>query len=191
MRNGNDEINRLTAELSDAKRELHKKDYLLKAINKRLSSIEISDHITGVYNKNQLGVKFREAITNTKRLKYTTSLCLIRLEKFSLVQKEHGQRTSDRLLIKFVESSKKMIRDEFDFMFRISDDQFVFLMPDCQAGNAIRVCERISNKFSSFTDVSQIAFGVVEMKEQPYQNVEYYIKMANSIMLELKSKKIK
>ena len=175
-----DEINRLNNELSITKRELSKQNYLLQATQKKFSNSKITDDIEGVYTKNYLLSKFRETISISKRLGFSVSLCVIEIDNFKKVEELQENNAGELLLYKFVASTKKLIRDEIDFIFRIEKNRFAFLMTDCKEKNAHIVCKRINESFKILTEVSSLIYSIVEIKTESHRSLECYLKFVNN-----------
>ena len=79
---------------------------------------------------------------------------MINFDELSQVNTLYGYDEGDKVLATFVEISKKLTREEFDFVFRLKGDNFLFLMTDCKVNDAVNVCERIANEIRKFSENS-------------------------------------
>lgn len=180
------EILLLNEKIVKLERELSKVNYLLKVACKKNELSAIIDDLTGAYSRHHLTMKFKESINISKRLGYNVSLCMINFDGLSQVNTLYGYDEGDKVLTDFVEVSKKFTREEFDSIFRLKGDNFLFLMTDCKIKDAIHVCERITSEIENVSANSSFSFGVVEVNEKNIILLENYMNAANDIMIKEK-----
>lgn len=99
------------------------------------------DPLTGVFNRNVL--------KDTLIRQYNT-LVLVDLDNFKYFNDTHGHSQGDKLLLLFVDTVRKNIRQD-DLIVRFGGDEFVLLLNHTMPHQANETLERISNHFSKVT----------------------------------------
>jgi|GEM_PF-2638017 len=93
----------------------------------RLEQLANTDGLTGISNRLHFGHIFRKRLKNAQREGSHLTLFFIDLDKFKLLNDNHGHRYGDMLLVAITQRIQRNIRDN-DFVARIGGDEFAVLM---------------------------------------------------------------
>ncbi len=116
----------------------------------RLTSL--TDALTGTGSRKLLEDKLQEEYDRAKRYKHPFSIAIIDLDNFKTINDVFGHATGDEALRKLAACMKKEKRTP-DVLARYGGDEFVILMPETKAENALTLLERLRDK------VQQILLG--------------------------------
>ncbi|KLO23693.1 MULTISPECIES: GGDEF domain-containing protein [unclassified Marinitoga] len=152
-----------------------------------LYDIALKDELTKLFNKKGAEKIFQRVISNNE------SFCVIyiNLDNFKNVQKAFGENISNDLIKDFVEIVKKTIRDR-DFIFRLSDDEFLILLRFVNIEISQKILKRLVEyvkKFNITTDKDykiSMSYGLLEHNGQ---DIEDIITDARKKMEDMKEKK--
>jgi len=109
----------------------------------RLTSL--TDALTGVGSRRLLEDKLEAECARAKRYKRPFSVAIIDLDNFKTINDVFGHATGDDALKKFAECMKIQKRIP-DILARYGGDEFVILMPETEANDALIFLERIRAK---------------------------------------------
>ena len=108
-----------------------------------LKNISTVDTLTKLKNRNSL-------IQNLEELDHI-SLVLVNIDSFSQVNDFYGHDFGDRVLLKFAKKLSSTCRDDENIkLFRVSGDEFVFLMIGMQSHNVVLKVQEISKNINSY-----------------------------------------
>lgn len=184
-----EEITHLNNELVNAQRLITKINGELSQKNKLLQEASFRDHLTNLYNRLYLKTKFQELASLQARHQYPITIVMIDLNNFKEVNDTFGHDKGDELLVTFAEEGKRLVRENYDYFFRLGGDEFLIIMVDCVIEDALKVCERLDLTFRNYTDISSLAYGAVALDVNVQNELEYYIIEADKRMYANKSKK--
>jgi diguanylate cyclase (GGDEF)-like protein len=104
----------------------------------RIQHLTISDDTTGLYNVRYLYDVLDGELKRTKKLKLPLSLAFLDLDRFKLVNDAHGHLIGSELLAHTARRLQELSRKR-DLCFRYGGDEFVILMPETDAGAALKL----------------------------------------------------
>jgi len=183
------EIMKLNSKLTNAQREVAKKNQELKRMNEKLESIAVKDSLTGLFNRHGLQEKFEEGLKRCKRLDVKFSIAMVDFNRFKKVNDEFGHAAGDQLLKDFAGLAMEETRTGFDYAFRIGGDEFLFLFEDCSKEKAEEVIRRIEKKLKKYTSIVSLAFGALEVPLEGEPKLDKLLIRADEKMYEDKRKK--
>jgi diguanylate cyclase (GGDEF)-like protein len=102
----------------------------------RIQQLTITDDTTGLYNVRHLYEVLGRELGRCNRLKLPLSLAFIDLDQFKLVNDVHGHLVGSELLARTGQRLRELSRKQ-DWCFRYGGDEFVILMPETGAEDAL------------------------------------------------------
>lgn len=183
------EIMKLNSKLTNAQREVAKKNQELKRMNEKLESIAVKDSLTGLFNRHGLQEKFEEGLKRCKRLDIKFSIAMVDFNNFKKVNDEFGHAAGDQLLKDFAGLALEETRTGFDYAFRIGGDEFLFLFEDCSKEKAEEVIRRIEKELKKYTSIVSLAFGALEVPLEGEPKLDKLLIQVDEKMYEDKKKK--
>jgi diguanylate cyclase (GGDEF)-like protein len=159
----------------------------------RIQQLTITDDATGLYNVRHLYKTLEHELDRARRTRHPVSLAFIDLDRFKLVNDIHGHLIGSELLSR-VGSRLKQLSREKDSCFRYGGDEFVILMPETSATEALVLAtgihrELISTRFRMSNELELTASASVGLATCPPENpaVHAIIGAADARMYEVKS----
>jgi len=106
------------------------------------------DPLTGAANRRFFVELAQLELGRAQREGWSTSLVLIDLDRFKIINDEYGHHAGDLALKHFTEVAREVLRDS-DVLGRIGGDEFVVLLPQTHTQEALRIAERLRRQLSS------------------------------------------
>jgi diguanylate cyclase (GGDEF)-like protein len=104
--------------------------------------LSITDDCTGLFNARHLyDVLYRE-LEQTRKTRQPVSLAFLDLDRFKLVNDEQGHLVGSELLAQTGRRLRELSRKQ-DLCFRYGGDEFVILMPQTGASDALAFANRL------------------------------------------------
>lgn len=113
--------------------------------NARLFLWAIHDSLTGLYNNQYFYKELAEEIEKSKRYGRVFSLVMFDIDNFKHINDNYGHSSGDRALQVLSDCIRKTIRKEVDIAARYGGDEFVIVLSNTRAEDALRVSERLLN----------------------------------------------
>ncbi len=114
----------------------------IEEINRKLQQLAIHDGLTGLYNHRYFDDRLRLEMQRAERYKRPTTLLMLDLDRFKLVNDRYGHPVGDQVLKEVAEIIRRRIR-EVDIAARYGGEEFVVILPETARENAAVVAERI------------------------------------------------
>ena len=154
----------------------------------RLTSL--TDALTGVGSRKLLEDKLQAECARTKRYKRKFSVAIIDLDNFKTINDILGHATGDDTLRKLAKCMKSQKRKP-DVLTRYGGDEFVILMPETKAKDAVTLLERIRDKVQEIKVVENlpmtISCGIAQSLSDATDSSRELIRRADLALYEAKS----
>jgi diguanylate cyclase (GGDEF)-like protein len=103
----------------------------------RIQQLTITDDCTGLYNARHLYDVLSRELDQCRQQKQPVSLAFLDLDRFKLVNDAHGHLVGSELLARTGQRLQELSRKQ-DWCFRYGGDEFVILMPETNANDALQ-----------------------------------------------------
>lgn len=116
-----------------------------KAYSRKLQELQelaITDNLTGLYNSRHFFEQLQVEISRAHRYRRALALILLDLDGFKRVNDTHGHIEGDRVLARFGQIVRSVLR-ESDSAYRYGGDEFIILLPEAGVNQGVIVGERI------------------------------------------------
>ena len=154
----------------------------------RLTSM--TDALTGVGSRRLLEKKLEVECARSKRYKRPFSVAILDLDNFKTINDVFGHATGDEALKKLAECMKSQKRIP-DILARYGGDEFVILMPETEANDALSFLERIRAKARQIQvqeNVSMtVSCGIAQSKPDFSDSSSDVVRRADLALYEAKS----
>ncbi len=137
------EPDELRARLNIGRRILHLQEQLL-ATQRRLQEQATRDALTGIWNRAAVLEMLERELARATRQKTPVGVLLIDLDHFKLVNDTHGHLAGDRVLREVAQRLLTELRP-YDAVGRYGGEEFLVVLPGCDAGVTLRLAERLRN----------------------------------------------
>ncbi len=113
----------------------------LEKENRHLKSLNVTDELTGLYNKRFFNRQLTVEIARSQRTGDPFCLIFIDLDNFKTVNDTLGHIRGDQFLVKMCRQTKTKIRPT-DFACRFGGDEFALILPATSLRDGLKVAER-------------------------------------------------
>jgi diguanylate cyclase (GGDEF)-like protein len=122
-------------------RSLRLREQLLRDANAGLEELSLRDPVTRLYNRRHLEKRLHEELPRVRR-GHPAAVLMMDLDRFKSVNDEHGHLAGDEMLRRIADAIQESTR-AIDVVGRFGGDEFVALLPDTDAEQAMIVAERL------------------------------------------------
>lgn len=114
------------------------------------------DDVTLLYNQRKLLVDINELINRYERYKKSFAVLFVDIDRFKDVNDTHGHLVGTKILKEMSDLFRAKMR-ETDYIYRYGGDEFVLLVPDCNAVMGQMIGERILRSIKNHTfDIPEV-----------------------------------
>ncbi|HEX6275275.1 MAG TPA: diguanylate cyclase [Polyangiaceae bacterium] len=113
-----------------------------KVLEERLRDLATKDELTGIYNRRHFIELAEIELSRSRRKTAPTSLAMLDIDHFKLVNDHFGHAVGDRALLEVARAMKETLRVS-DISARIGGEEFVLLLPETTLDGAVAVTERL------------------------------------------------
>ena len=112
------------------------------ARQQELEHLASTDALTGLANRHTLVIRAEQELARAKRYGSELSLLMVDIDFFKKVNDTYGHQAGDIVLKKLADIFPLVLRDT-DFAARFGGEEFVILLPETNAENALKAAERL------------------------------------------------
>jgi diguanylate cyclase (GGDEF)-like protein len=144
----------------------------LKALNKELARLSVTDTLTGLYNRLKTDAVLENEFQRSLRFGQNFSVILIDIDRFKQVNDTHGHQVGDQVLMALANILQANTRDT-DVLGRWGGEEFIVICPHTEQDGAVKLAENLRAHVQSqhIPTVGRItaSFGVATYRagEQP------------------------
>lgn len=142
----------------DTTKELREANRRLESAREELRDLALTDALTGAYNRRFFDEIIGRELERHKRSGEPLTVVFIDVNKFKVVNDEHGHTVGDALLRDVSEFLRRKLR-ETDYVFRWGGDEFLVLM-SCPAIEAARRMAALKGEYEAAPLVTALGGGV-------------------------------
>jgi len=121
----------------------------LEEANRKLSSLALTDALTGLWNRRAFDSRLETAVMSTQRSKQPLALMMLDVDHFKKVNDQFGHPYGDDVLRHVAAILNRSTRSD-DVACRFGGEEFAILMPGTDRDGAIALGERIRDAMHSF-----------------------------------------
>ena len=140
----------------------------LRALNKELERLSVTDRLTGLYNRMKLDEKFEAEIKLSLRYAKPFSVIMIDIDHFKEINDSFGHQTGDKVLAEFAHLLKANTRAT-DMVGRWGGEEFMVICTQTDKGGVLKLAENLRAIFQNHKfSVAQhrtASFGVTTYQE--------------------------
>ena len=160
-------IRRFVSFIEATTKELDETNRKLEETNKKLAILSITDGLTSLYNRLETERRIRYALDN--RTKKGVSLIMLDVDDFKKVNDIYGHAEGDKVLITLSDVMRKAVEGTRASVGRWGGEEFMVLVPDCDANKAAKLAEKIRKEFSRISyemaGCQTVSLGVCEARD--------------------------
>ena len=135
-------FNAMTSELRRSRADLHATGEMLRAQNELLARLAITDALTGLYNRAKIESILLDQFARLSRSRRPFAVLMLDIDDFKSINDTRGHAAGDAVLATLGKLLPSMVRT-IDFVGRYGGEEFVIVLPDTLADEAMEAAERI------------------------------------------------
>jgi two-component system, cell cycle response regulator len=166
----------------------------LRAINRRLAELSMTDPLTGLYNRRYLVERFDEELERARRYVYPIACIMADIDDFKLINDTYGHMVGDQVLQQLAIIMKNSNR-VVDILARYGGEEFLMILPQTNLGGAETVAERfrllVADAQLISSDPSRritVSLGVSAFSAKTIGTREILLQQADQALYEAKSR---
>ena len=137
-------------------------------LREKLRTQSLRDPLTGLYNRRYMEDALERYISLAERTGAATSVLLIDLDNFKLLNDQHGHAKGDAVLRDVAGQLVGGLRPS-DIVCRYGGEELLVIMPDCPLDSAAQKADQLRMRIESLSEVHQAtvtaSFGVASIPE--------------------------
>lgn len=160
----------------------------LRAQQNSLCSLAMLDELTQLFNRHALREFSGKYLGEAYRFERDLAMAVIDLDHFRAVNEQYGFVRGDQLLAELGNWLKRNVRD-VDMIARWSGEEFVLLLPGCDADGALALMQRMQKRLSRFKPASitvTVSVGIAALRHDRQESLNSLFEMADRAMYQAK-----
>jgi len=114
----------------------------LLAAQEALRHHATTDHLTGLWNRRMILEQLDRELQRVKREKRPLTVAMLDIDRFKAVNDQHSHAAGDAVLQATAAAINSQLR-EYDFVGRFGGEEFILLLPGCEAADGHVIAERV------------------------------------------------
>jgi len=114
--------------------------------NSVLFQMATRDSLTGLYIRNIFEIRLREELARIRRHGGVFSILMTDIDRFKTINDTLGHESGDHALKEIAAIFRKYVRGDLDLVCRYGGDEFMTLMPNTGAREAMKIADRIHER---------------------------------------------
>lgn len=135
--------------ITEQNRELRYMNKTLNKLNLELKRVSETDRLSELYNRWYLDTKLSEVWEDCLNQEKTLTALMMDIDDFKQINDKYGHFAGDECIRKISKILLKHTTPISAICFRFGGEEFLILMPDCQADEAYKISEKIRHDISS------------------------------------------
>lgn len=185
LQQANEQIDAMNRELE---RQVRERTAQLEDANRRLAELTITDDVTALYNQRFLYRRLEEEFERARRYGNPLSVMMLDLDHFKSVNDAHDHLFGSQVLRRVGEIFRFGVR-AVDVLVRYGGDEFLVLMPNTPAHEAVPLAERL-RKMLEEQDVGDglrsykvtVSIGIAELGACGAESSQVLLRAADNAM---------
>ena len=141
------EANELRARLRSGARVLELLGSLVE-VQEALKVQATIDHLTGIWNRRMVLEQLDREVNRARHEKRPFAVAIVDVDRFKSINDTFGHRVGD-VVLRFTAAALKSQLRQYDFVGRFGGEEFLVLLPGCDAASARAVGERMREFIAS------------------------------------------
>jgi len=163
------------------------KNRSIKALNKKLEELSITDNLTQLYNRNKLDEVLKEEVNRSNRFLHTFAVIMVDIDHFKGVNDAHGHQMGDIVLKEFAEILKSNSR-KTDIVGRWGGEEFMVICAQTDLKGATALADSMKEQIASYSfssgEPKTASFGVSVYNKN--EDIKDLIKRADDALYKAK-----
>lgn len=164
------------------------KNRSIRALNKKLEELSITDNLTKLYNRNKLEEALDAEANRSNRFEHTFSVIMVDIDYFKNVNDVHGHQMGDVVLKEFAQILKSNSR-KTDIVGRWGGEEFMIVCSETNLAGAISLAKSMKEKISAYPfslgEQKTASFGVSEYRKD--EDIKNLLKRADDALYNAKN----
>ena len=159
-------------------------------VKARLEHLAQTDSLTGLYNHRFFHERLRSELTRASRSHDSVAVVMFDLDDFKRVNDVYGHGAGDQLLLQVSRVALETVRGS-DVVCRIGGEEFGVIMPSCDAGDALGLAARLTDRLSEvdFEPAGSVTVSIgISQGPQHAMNPRELIACAEAAMMTAKAR---
>ncbi|GKS68093.1 diguanylate cyclase (GGDEF) domain-containing protein [Nitrosomonas sp. PY1] len=161
-----DKLQRNQIEITSASNTMQEK-------NKLLETLSVTDSLTGLFNRSKLNSIINDQLARFSRNNRPFAILMIDIDYFKALNDSLGHIAGDEIIVSVAQKISHCIRS-VDFAARYGGDEFVVILTETVAEEAIKTAERIrshvaniqNNESNKLTKTVTLSIGIVQSENE-------------------------
>lgn len=151
-------FNQMADKLQQNLAEITTTSLAMQEKNKQLETLSVTDSLTGLFNRNKLNAIINDQLARFSRNNRPFAVLMIDIDHFKTLNDTLGHIAGDEIILSVAEKILHCIRS-VDFAARYGGDEFVIILSETTADEAVKTAERIRSHVANihYNSTDQLA----------------------------------